>query len=259
MPVSDLPHNLRIMLDTIVDNNMLRSWQVYSEKDGLTVKLRFNSVTEAQQGESDKESVAQVSYVKKSPCQQRRDTNRAQQRRTVTTRSQKLQTVDTPIERPRNMYVNSASQGSPIESPISVASVCDLDPSTPEFFMPPGSGQCDSQVALNQVGHASSNTDINTHMDYGNKVILSADSTITADSESDDDELEKTLSCLDWRCSYGPYKHSKSDEELFIDNLLECTYPDCGGIICNHCKLKGAHKSHNRYLKVMTHEEFINL
>ena len=261
MPASDLPLNLRTLLDSIVDNNMLRSWQVYSEKDGLTVKLRFNSMGEAPQGEN--ENGTNIAYVKKSPSQQRRDTNRAQNKRTMITRSQKSQ-VNTSVERPReDIYVSPVI---PIESPMSVASSGHLDPNIP-VFMPqstPEPGQCDSQVALNQVGYGSPSTDNNTDTckDYHSKVTLSADTTITADSESesDDEELEKSLACCDHRCSYGPC-HSKLhvEDASFTDDLIVCTYPDCGGIICSKCKMKGAHKSHSRWFQVMTHKEYVNL
>ncbi len=264
MPASDLPLNLRMLLDNIVDNNKLRSWQVYSEKDGMTVKLRFNSTTEVQQGEAQMGTVDHISYVKKSPSQQRRDNSRAQQHGTMTTRSQKARNDagSSSIERPRAMKDISVSADPPIQSPMSVASDFDPDPSTPEFMpqsTPQSLGRCDSQVALNQVGHGSTDRNINTHMEYTTtQETVSADSISSlVDSESDDDELEKTLSCTDYRCSYGPCRTSKCDLSL-TDDLLECTYPDCFGILCVNCKLKGGHKSHTRWLKLMTHEEYMN-
>ena len=110
MPVSDLPLNLRLLLDTIADNNMLRSWQIYNEKDGVTVKLRFNNGTGAKEGEAQQGNATggQLSYVRKSPSQQRRDSNRYQQRQTMTTRSQKARTTDTSVEMPRGRYSQGA-------------------------------------------------------------------------------------------------------------------------------------------------------
>ena len=246
MPASDLPLNLRMLLDSITDNNMLRSWQIYNERNGITVKLRFNSPAETQQGEAQQgvgASGGHLSFVRKSPSQQRRDNGRKQQRPTMKTRSQTVLNAEPPVEKPRALNDSYQYYDNPTMSPMSVTA--DLDPNSPVFLpqsTPQSVGQCDSQVARDQVGHGSVVKDINsaTYQEDHSKqetdqsTLHSGDIT---DSESDEEQVESCIKCIDYRCSYGPSQLDMSGDRTLTSDMYECTHPKCSGVyIYTNCK-----------------------
>ena len=74
-PTGDLPDSLKNMLGVLMSNG-LRSWQIYSEASGVTVKIRFWK-DKQNGGQSNERS--QMSYVRKPPAQLRRDTRKAEE------------------------------------------------------------------------------------------------------------------------------------------------------------------------------------
>ncbi len=93
-PTSEIPKSLKNILDVLFEQNGLRSWQIYSEPKGLTVKLRFAECQDGGQTVTD----SKVSYVRKAPAQVRRDTKRAEeyQRQTRSMSKHAVEQVELP-------------------------------------------------------------------------------------------------------------------------------------------------------------------
>ena len=73
--VSSVPNTLGVMLKSLQETFNLKSWQVYSERDGLNMKIRF-SITE----DNVCEVPPKVAFVRKSPSQLKRDDKRTSER-----------------------------------------------------------------------------------------------------------------------------------------------------------------------------------
>ncbi len=69
MPDTGLPMNLKIMLGTAVTNCTVKNWSIYEEQDGMTFKIRFNSIDNG--GQSLNGMCG--SCARKSPSKQNRD------------------------------------------------------------------------------------------------------------------------------------------------------------------------------------------
>ncbi len=99
--MDNIPRNLHNILDMLFTNNAVRNFNLYSEKSGLVLKIRFNDCN----GGSNIPGMQtdHVSFMKKSPSRQNRDAQRYQKfnsdRRT--TRSMKGKNSDS-IEQPRS-------------------------------------------------------------------------------------------------------------------------------------------------------------
>ncbi len=80
MPASasrDLPKCLEDLLNTLIENNNLRSWQIYGEKYGVTLKIRFG-VPENGHQTNDNNVLERQSFSKKAPSRMKRDADRMQ-------------------------------------------------------------------------------------------------------------------------------------------------------------------------------------
>ena len=132
-----MPKSLINILDTLLDNNGIRSWQIYSEKVGVTLKIRFNECnsTGGQKPTTDLfEGQPKVNYTKKTPSRQRRDSKRATSGRIL--RSMKQDNNISDIEKPRRDSYSQAVVGqigipcSPIDpvsdQPATSTPVCQL-------------------------------------------------------------------------------------------------------------------------------------
>ena len=77
-----LPKSLQSMLNVLVASNNLRSWQIYNDTLGISVRLRFDHDRGGMQGTVDMESTEPATYIqqkqynKKSPSHVRRDAQR---------------------------------------------------------------------------------------------------------------------------------------------------------------------------------------
>jgi hypothetical protein len=82
-----LPKALLMMLSTLIDENGLRSWQIYTDNFGISARLRFGHCVDsvcadtehASKSPSQKPNNKQstnTAYRKQPPAQQRRETNR---------------------------------------------------------------------------------------------------------------------------------------------------------------------------------------
>ena len=75
----------------VKQRSAVKSWQIYSEKDGVTFRIKFGN-TES----GDQLAVVNVGYAKKPPSKLARDKNRVCQR---ITRSKSKQQEDTELAR----------------------------------------------------------------------------------------------------------------------------------------------------------------
>ena len=100
-PTDGIPKSLQNILDLLVRENDLRSWQVYSEKFGVEAKIRFghHDGSDKVKSATNSDQSARLKYGKKSPCQ--RDERRATERR-ITRGQKKDNTMNEDMELPRN-------------------------------------------------------------------------------------------------------------------------------------------------------------
>ena len=79
-PAVGLPKALDDMLKHLVKENSLKSWQIYSEKIGFTVKIRFVEAgmftVQSRPAEQRNNRTHTVAYTRKPPCKLRRDNQR---------------------------------------------------------------------------------------------------------------------------------------------------------------------------------------
>ena len=73
-----LPRTLENMLSTLVMENGLRSWQIYTDVHGISCRIRFGSGSHAstQPAHNSKTMPQHTAYTRKSPAQLRRENNR---------------------------------------------------------------------------------------------------------------------------------------------------------------------------------------
>ncbi len=138
MPVSGLPTSLEDLLGTIIQTCTVKSWQIYSEKDGVSFRIRFANTENGGQAVE-----GNVGYVKKPPSKVARDKDRMSKR---VTRSQSKQTEATEMPR----YVNESpcdsngaqrpcSHAGLVQSPMSVedSTSCTPEPSQYDYAISP--------------------------------------------------------------------------------------------------------------------------
>ena len=122
MPVEGLPKALEILLGTFVGEFDLKSWQIFSDKDGANLRIRFRNKEHG--GASTGVSLSLAgSYTKKSPSQMQRDHKRSvehSQQKRITTRSVSAKLNSNQIPRSEQHNTSKAD----FVSPISVHSNC---------------------------------------------------------------------------------------------------------------------------------------
>jgi len=107
-PDMDLPSKqLRDILGLLLGANSVTSWQVYSEKYGTSVRIRFASACHIDQssanvsGLSDHNEQQSIKFAKKTPSQVRRDQNCSKPKHSRVIRS-------TPVVIPSPEHVRSS-------------------------------------------------------------------------------------------------------------------------------------------------------
>lgn len=100
IPASDLPKSLRNILDVLIRDNGLVSWQIYSQKNGVSVRIKFGQTQDG--GQCITSGNNRACYSKKSPSQMRRDDKKAQERRITRQQTRNFKESDhSNIEQPR--------------------------------------------------------------------------------------------------------------------------------------------------------------
>lgn len=133
MPVQGLPANLEVLLGALVEKCELKSWQIYNEKFGSTLKIRFGQAGQCTEPQT-------VSYAKKSKSRTIRDQKRMDNFISGGVQTRSRVKLNDSVEKPRCLEHSGMSDNlglSPVlpshiddsQSPITLTSA--LIPSTP--------------------------------------------------------------------------------------------------------------------------------
>ncbi len=112
-PASELPKSLNNILDVLMKENGLQSWQIFSQKRGVSLILKFGETQNG--GQSIKCGNNKTAYSKKSPSQTRSDEKRSQERRITRQQARianKKDVSEIEVENPRGEFkdiINSPS------------------------------------------------------------------------------------------------------------------------------------------------------
>lgn len=210
LPAGGIPKNLKNILDMLVVNNDLRSWQVYSEPTGVTLKIRFD---EAKNGGQATQST-KVSYIKKPPAQVRRDIKRNNNFERRQTRSQtKFEVEDIEQGRFEGDFISSVN-----EANISHVSLDTESCHSPEIEPLSTSHMSDQPLSLD----GSISGSLASHAEHVNRPVQSTSS------------VEQT--------TFGAsnvIKESETNEEVHTRHSRDLMpfgnndYVKCGGCNCN--------------------------
>ena len=262
-PTADLPLCLRNLLDTLVRENGLTSWQIFGQNKGVMVKIRFGECQNGGQVAMDS-GTNMVQYSKRSPSQMRRNARKAEERRITRQQAKEMVKDKSEIEMPRDDMSEPMIAPSDIISPIKV----DPDSSVlPERQSPLVCGSPSTNGETyngSNVGQAEPHNITTVQCDHPKPVCESTpgktDTVNDTGSDSDDDEDSgKNLSFPHFRycevkpknrkCSYcGAYKGR------FAKVIMEC--PKDGRKICIRCAGEN-HLRHKKYL-VECKSNFVN-
>ena len=272
-PASELPKSLWNILDVLLRENGLQSWQVYSQKNGLSVRLRFG---EAQNGTPYvTPGNSKTCYTKKSPSQMKRDAKKAEERRITRQQTRSVQKKnDSQIEMPRGE--NDDTNNSPVPSQAWSISPVNMNSTPDPHSLSSTACRSDSmdhggQSHAGQVDSSEVTTTITQSADLQKSVhsstprvgLTRADAAVdgeesgcSGEEDSDDDDVNRDrygfgpnlslpriryafLYPRDRRCSYcGAYKGSVGK------TIMECTKD--GRKVCLRC-YKDSHVRHRKY------------
>jgi hypothetical protein len=224
--MDNIPSNLQNILDMLFTKNMLRNFNLYNDKSGLVLKLRFS---DSNGGDLPGMQGGQIGYTKKTRSKQIRDSERLQtfsDRRF--TRSMTNDEQDNSIEQPRNVSTSSDT----ITGMLSPVSVID-NHSTP--VKSPGPLPSPDHVSVSGLGLQES---------VVNESIQVENTLDCEDDISEDSDDERVIDYpTELQCSYcgGMMDHNR--------DIYEC---DCGRKVCTICKGK-ENKHHWRHFRRMNY------
>ena len=282
LPASDFPVTLLNILDVLQRENGLQSWQVFSEKFGVSVKLRFGQAQHG--GQTSRTEVSKVAYSKKSPCQLRRDDRKATERRITRSRTQNVTEEDNDIEKPRGASIDTMKSPIPIQACSPVLPEACVSATTPgqssplsESFMSDQSSKqapvkksmdldLDQQFEDNQhetikSAVQSSTPQVNVGLTRAADADIKTPSTDSdkSDSDSEEDEFGANLS-MSYEKYYkyrGPRPTGRSCSYCGIIKgkhgkvIMQCDFPGCGRKMCQLCVVN-KHSRHKKYLSECT-------
>ena len=275
MPVSGLPSSLEDLLGTVIQKSTVKSWQIYSEKDGVTFRIKFSNTENGAQAVD-----GNIAYVKKPPSKLTRDKERVSQR---ITRSKAKQQGS--IEIPRDMDYSPSVGNSALrpyshvglgQSPMSVA-----DQSSPEqssqhdYIISPDSHDpftmCSQNINSTMLSGdhnmpALENSDDLESMNNSKESIADDLSDHMDDQDSDTEtlpDMSVTQGCNVRGCFY---RDTSIQPPSFLEgnqNMSVCT--KCSGtktlgrmFICESCNvIHKKHQRHKQYLISVT--EYVKL
>ena len=270
-PASELPQTLLSCLEVLLrENGAPKSWQMFGEKVGVTVKLRFGPVQNG--GHSPiVASGTKVSYAKKSPCQQKRDDRKAAERR-ITRSSMKQRGAEDgeDIEMARG---ESAAMVSPLPiqpcSPVTCVPVSSSTPEQSNLLSHMSDLSVPQQPAYQSVdpdqSHATKASNVNTESADHEVQCPSSDEGLTrttADAETDSDGTESeeddiganlSKDFMDYYKYCGPKPTMRKCSYCGIIKgrfgkiIMQCDYPECGRKLCQKC-IQTEHHRHKKHL-----------
>ncbi len=101
MPAAGFPNNLQLLLDTMMEHRSIKSWQIYDERGGMTVKIRF-APSESEHDNNDCVNGYSCAYTKKSVSKMKRDKTRMDNFTSPRTTRSMTKRNETSVEKPRN-------------------------------------------------------------------------------------------------------------------------------------------------------------
>ena len=250
-PDMDLPKQLCDILGLLLGANSVTSWQVYSEKYGTSVRIRFGNASHVDQagmsesGMSGHTEQHAVKYTKKTPSQVRRDQNRSKPfKHSRITRN----TSSMVITSPENVCsTNDFSETCVIDTPESIHK--DEYQDSPFKF--------NAKVEDQDSSYIDKEYDITDNLN-----ILSADSIISdikskefntmeyddSDSQdSDDSRLSERISTY----RNGPRPTHRNCSYCVVSRkckLYQCHKDRCERKVCDRHVAQDYHKRHKKYL-----------
>ena len=254
-PAEGFPKALWNMLNVLLDENGLRSWQIYSDNQGVSVRMRFNTGENGGQN-GQVTSGQKVTFSKKSPSQNRRDEKRVQERRIT----RQMARNDDEVEKPRTCdtgYIDTGSHA--LFSPASVDSsisgqMNDLDPFKCGHSPVPVNDQTSSTGVMKQdldlsdtVYKQSDHAESADHMCHEEGPTGPATQD-TSDAGSEGSESDLSLPVEEYhdprpreaKCSYCGKTFSVS----------VCKYEECGRKVCVYCSFNyKRHRRHHQFIK----------
>ena len=263
-PAEGLPKTLWNMLSILLEENGLRSWQVYSDNQGVSVRMRFYNGENGQVTSGQK-----VSFSKKTPSQSRRDTKRSQEKRI--TRQMARNGNGDEVEKPRaDNTGDNESGGHALFSPASVDSstygqMNDLDPfNCGHSPIPVNNQACNTGVVIqipdlpdtvDKQSARSKSADHNCDLSQSDEDTTQPGTTVqgitdadAGDSDESDDECDLSLSpdrYKDPRPTALKCSYCGKDYCIYV-----CAYENCGRKICVYCMCNyRRHCRHQSYFR----------
>ncbi len=262
MPVCGLPLSLEMLLETVLGTHTMKSWQIYSEKDGLTFKVRFGHSNGSDSGHN----VPNVKYTRSSPSRVARYKKRSQEHNSVRiTRSKSKKECD-ETEQPRTLDSTGENMGA-IFSPCSVQHSPGLispDPIiTPELntrqdyiSQASGSGLINMAVNINTGPSCGVESDSSQCADMDNDALPSA-----AIGQSQLDVTAIGDHHTQYPCRHRDNEDPPDSDKCYIceENVPEymCYEPKCKALsICKNCYFQQipecCHSKHKSLIKPIT-------
>lgn len=243
MPVSGLPGNLELMLGTVVEKCIVKNWQIYEEKGGISFKIKF---TNADSNELLTEH-KNVCYMRKPTSKSNRDHRRAEQfnapRRVTRSSTSKV----AEKEMPRQDITGEGLLTGHFVSPVKVCDPVIDSPASGPHNNTPGqacSTPMTSMINNTNINHTSlTSQSISTEIEEGCDTSKESDSDNESELEIDrDDPVDSTTT----PCHFSA---DPDHDDSFKGIRKLCTAPDCGIYICHGCFLSHKHGHHQEWIR----------
>ena len=238
-----LPKALEIMLDSYASNMELKSWQCFSEGEGVCLKIRFRPPSHIDNSTVRPQVTAK--YKKASPSQQKRDSDRMDKHR-MKTRSQTVESVEKPRKHDSEAEKQLDLSRVTVKSELSSVSTCSMvmkDSPTELNESPSGSVFVNTTEAC-MTGHHQE--------DYIPSPLLpplidkELDNISNYDSDSNSD-ISPKCDCPSSKCSYASSYRGDINIPVFV--CQKCSNPREGTMfVCKVCLDSGGHAQHSKYL-----------
>ena len=250
MPACDLPNSLWNILDVLLGQNGLKSWQIYGEKVGVTVKLRFGEVQNGGQTVVGKED--KICYSKKTPSQKRRDDKKADERQFTKSQTRMNDSVeearqDNYNEENMDLFGSALSPCVPVidsptpvmdkSSPLSMASLDEHEESVVDMANLTGESDVQSQPADQRMFTNKNNIQENKPRRHLQDIKIYSNINI------------KCAGCANWCDMSYPGFSRFCNHDSHQTRIL----------ICNPCfHTKGFHKEHKDQIQIFNHAVGVN-
>ena len=269
LPASDIPKTLQNILDVLLCENGVVSWQIYSQTKGVSLRIKFGEAKHG--GQTITTGNSRTCYSKKSPSQMRRDARKSEERRVTRQQTRRKKDQDVPeVEKPRGDCTETMN--SPLANHAWSPSPVDLH-NTPAMSSPMSMSSLVGQSGHSHVGQTdcliltktttqSADCDMHNSTPVDGSTRVDAEVSGTDSEYSDDDERHSEVSIcsennrygpnlskprirymylkpVDRRCSYcGAYKGS------IAEKIMECSKD--GRKVCLRC-YGDCHVRHRKY------------